>query len=190
MSRRVQILPTGAANLRSVQEALKTLVDEVLLIETNDQILEPMPLILPGVGAFGPAMDGLREKGLDWLLRERIGQGLPTLCICLGMQLLLEGSEEAPGVAGLALASGTAKRFPSTLRVPQMGWNTVDGTHYYFANSFRLVEPPDDWECAMSDYGGPFVAMMRKAKVLACQFHPELSGVDGVRLIQEWLDAS
>lgn len=190
MSRRVQILPTGAANLRSVQEALKTLVDEVSLIETNDQVLDPMPLVLPGVGAFGPAMDGLREKGLDSLLRERIGAGLPTLCICLGMQLLLTESEEAPGVGGLGVAEGIAKRFPNTLRVPQMGWNTVEGTHYYFANSFRLLEPPEGWECSMADYGGPFVAMMRKAKVLACQFHPELSGANGVRLIQEWLDAS
>lgn len=190
MSRRVRILPTGAANLRSVQVAFKSLVDEVVLIDSPDQILDPAPMVLPGVGAFGPAMEGLRESGRDALIRERIANGLPTLCICLGMQLLLEGSEEAPGVDGLGLAEGVARRFEGSMRVPQMGWNSVEGTFFYFANSFRLADGPTGWNCAMADYGGQFVASMRKAKVLACQFHPELSGAGGVNLIQEWLDAS
>lgn len=189
MSREVNILPTGAANLRSVQEALKPMADVVRLVESAEEIESEVPLVVPGVGAFGPAMAGLRERGLIEPLRNRISSGLPTLCICLGMQLLLEGSEEAPGVDGLGIAEGMATRFPSEVRVPQMGWNDVGGIYYYFANSFRLESPPPGWECGMADYAGPFVTMMRRAKVLACQFHPELSGKAGIGLIQEWMDA-
>jgi imidazole glycerol phosphate synthase glutamine amidotransferase subunit len=153
-------------------------------------------VVLPGVGAFAAAMQALGERGLVEPLRERLRQGRPTLGICLGLQILCEASEESPGVAGLGVAPGAVGRFPGGVRVPQLGWNRVVPDcpsrflvpgFAYFANSYRLVEPPPGWIAAFTDHGGPFVAAMEKGDVLACQFHPELSGAWGLELLRSWL---
>ncbi|MCE2883127.1 MAG: imidazole glycerol phosphate synthase subunit HisH [Planctomycetaceae bacterium] len=152
--------------------------------------------MLPGVGAFAPAMKRLRESGLVEPLQERVGQGGPTLAICLGLQLLGRASEESPGTEGLGIIDSCATRFDGPVRVPQMGWNLVEpergfeaalAGHAYFANSYRLVTRPAGWSAAWSTHGGRFVAAIQRGSVVACQFHPELSGAYGRDLLRSWL---
>lgn len=188
MLRDVRIVPTGAANLRSVTEAFRRLGVKATMVRQGNEIEDAEAIILPGVGAFGPAMDLLREQGFAEPLRERIEAERPTLAICLGMQLLAQGSEEAPDTPGLGLLPGMARRLQAPV-VPHMGWNCVDREYFYFANSYALARPIPGWETSFAHYAQSFVAMIRRGPVLACQFHPELSGGAGKRLLQEWLDA-
>ena len=118
------------------------------------------------------------------------------MAVCLGMQLLGEGSEESPGAAGLGVIPATATSLPRGVRRPQLGWNQVttgagcgilsDGTAYY-ANSFKFDTIPDGWSGALTDHGGEFIAAVERGAVLACQFHPELSGAWGQALVERWL---
>ncbi len=196
MTRQVSLVPTGTANLASVMAALHRADVEPVLVEDPDTIRSTDSLVLPGVGAFGAAMQTLRERGWVEAIRERIQQGRPTLTICLGLQILAGGSEESPGVEGLSVVLGACTRFPDHLRVPQFGWSEVSAPessrllhsgYAYFANSYCLREKPEGWEVATSEYGGDYVAAMAYGDVLACQFHPELSGEWGQDLIQGWL---
>jgi imidazole glycerol phosphate synthase glutamine amidotransferase subunit len=143
-------------------------------------------------------MAELGQKGLAEPVRERIRSNRPTLAICLGLQLLAEGSEESPGVGGLRVFSGSAARFTGNVRVPQLGWNEIvpdagcrflERGYAYFANSYRLAEAPSGWSVAWAEHGERFVAAMERGAALACQFHPELSGAWGLRLLQRWLAA-
>lgn len=193
----VVVVRTGTANLASVVAALKRAARTVEVTSNPDVVAAAELLVLPGVGSFGPVALRLHDLGLAELLAERIGAGRPTLAICLGLQLLAAGSEEDPDVAGLDLLPVTATRFPTTLRVPQLGWNAVeaqpgcrlltDGAAY-FANSYRIETIPDGWHGALSDHGGRFVAAVERGAVLGCQFHPELSGAWGQQLIDRWIE--
>jgi imidazole glycerol phosphate synthase glutamine amidotransferase subunit len=156
-------------------------------------------VVLPGVGAFGPAMQQLRDRRLVEPLVERIGAGRPTLAICLGLQLLCESSAECPGERGLGILPLEITRFDSGQRVPQIGWNAVRAhaeSRYlqngcaYFANSYRLTAATADWCVSCANYGGSFVAAMERGRVLACQFHPELSGDWGRSMLRRWLHDS
>jgi imidazole glycerol phosphate synthase glutamine amidotransferase subunit len=190
----VHIIKTGSANLASVIAAFERLGITPILTDDPAVVASAERLVLPGVGAFGAAMSELERAGLVVPLRERISRGQHTLGICLGLQLLAESSEESPGVDGLGVVPGCVTRFSSpTLRIPQMGWNRVrmfDGTSMwaYFANSYKLDAVPEGWESATSDYGGLFVAAIRRGNVLACQFHPELSGAEGLAMINRWFN--
>ena len=200
----VVVLPTGVANTASVLAALRRLGAAPRLCEAPAEARAAGHLVLPGVGSFGAAMERLHALGLVEVLRERIAANRPTLAVCVGLQVLAEASEESPGVAGLGVLPGTVRRFPSTVRVPQFGWNRViahQGAGFvtsgaaYYANSYRLpdVPPPRPgsgqagWRAALSDHGGPFVAALERGRVLACQFHPELSGAFGLGLLERWL---
>ena len=154
--------------------------------------------LLPRVGAFTPGIAALREGGYDRALRDRVAADRPTFAICLGLQLLLDGSEEAEdtGTAGLGIVPGRATRFPTSVRVPQLGWNRVTsdpdcrvlGSGYaYFANSYRLVERPAGFALATADHAGEFVAAVERGRLVACQFHPELSGAFGHGVLTRWL---
>jgi len=194
----VKVVRTGTANVASVLAALGRVGARAEVIEDGTEVERAALLVLPGVGTLDAAMKRLREHALVEPLKQRLAAGRPTLAICLGMQLLCRGSEENPGQPGLAVIDAEATRFPDTVRVPQLGWNRVDPGpgcrllkpgYAYFANSFRLERVPEGWVGALAGYGGPFVAALEKQGVLACQFHPELSGSWGLGLIRQWLEA-
>lgn len=192
----IKIVRTGSANLASVVAAFDRLGIATEITSDPGEVARVDKLVLPGVGSFGAAMASLTAAGLVTPLRERILAGKPTLAICLGLQLFAEASEESPGVAGLGIVPATVTRFStSSLPTPQMGWNTARATPgarllgdqwVYYANSYKLGAIPAGWEGAMSIYGAEFVAAIERGNVLACQFHPELSGRDGLALLMRW----
>jgi len=175
---KVTVLPTGTANLASVLAALRRAGARPVVR------LDPKAarVVLPGVGAFVEPLQELR------------GRAEPTLAICLGMQMLFEGSAENEAVLGLGLFPGRVERFGEDVRVPHLGWNRVVAEpecrllrsgHFYFAHAYRAVDAPGPR--ATCDYGGRFVAALERGPLLACQFHPELSGRTGHELIGRWL---
>jgi imidazole glycerol phosphate synthase glutamine amidotransferase subunit len=193
----VLIVRTGAANLASVVAAFERLGRSVDITDNAFAVRTAKRVVLPGVGAFAPVAERLRENGMGEAVVHRVEEDLPTLAVCLGLHLLAAGSEEAEGGRGLGVLDVEAFRFPDTVVVPQLGWNTVtadadcrllmDGAAY-FANSYRITHRPAGWQVAWSDHAGPFVAAVERGNVLGCQFHPELSGEWGQRLIERWLD--
>ncbi|HSO21683.1 MAG TPA: imidazole glycerol phosphate synthase subunit HisH [Chondromyces sp.] len=195
----VVVIRTGTANLASVGAALERAGSTVRFSEDPADAEGADLVVLPGVGAFGPVAARLDELGLRDPLTRRIAAGRPTLAICLGLQLLAAASEESPGALGLGVVPATATAFRDGLRVPHLGWNRVtagDGCSLlengaaYFANSYKLDEVPTGWTGATTDHGGSFVAAIERGPVLACQFHPELSGAWGQALIERWLAAA
>jgi imidazole glycerol phosphate synthase glutamine amidotransferase subunit len=195
----VVVVRTGTANLASMLAGLRRAGAIPRLCDDPDEIAAAPRAVLPGVGSFAAAMERLVERGFDEAFRERVAASRSTLFVCLGLQLLLEGSEESPGVRGLGILPGNAQRFRSdNLKIPQLGWNRVDPTDgcaylergfAYFANSYRVVAPPEDWRVAFTDYGGEFVSAIERGPMLACQFHPELSGAWGESLLRRWIAA-
>lgn len=189
----VSILNTGVGNVASVYASFSRLGAKVAIIRSPEEVLLAKAVVLPGVGSFGAGMSALSESGFDLLLLQRLNKGLPTLAICLGMQLLCRSSEESEGVKGLGFIDGTIKKFLPPLRVPHFGWNTVENKqnneseYAYFANSYYLAEAPKGWTSYWSEYGQRFVSMIKKEKVLATQFHPEISGQYGEKLLLNWL---
>ena len=197
MSRSPVIVPTGTANTASVNAAFRRLGAEPKPAESSCEIRDADFLVLPGVGAFGAAIDHIDQLGLREPLVDRVEEGRPTLAICLGMQLLAEKSDESPTATGLGVVSERATRLPQDLTVPQLGWNRVvpdPRSHFletgwaYFANSYKLASIPDGWIGATTDYGGDFVSSIERGNVLACQFHPELSGPWGADLLDRWIN--
>lgn len=192
----VVLMRTGTANLASVAAAFHRAGCSVRISESADDAASAALVVLPGVGAFGAVSERLDALDLRTPLGNRIRAGRPTMAVCLGMQLLGECSEESPGAAGLGVFSATATSLPTGVRRPQLGWNRVatgagcrmlsDGTAYY-ANSFKFDTIPDGWSGALTDHGGNFVAAVERGAVLACQFHPELSGAWGQALVERWL---
>ncbi len=193
----VIIARTGTANTASVVAAFERLGAAPRLSDDPLDIARADRVVLPGVGAFGAAMRSLSERRLADPLRARIRAGARTLGICLGLQVLFDESDETPGCAGLGIVPGRITKFPPSIRVPQFGWNqvrilrasgTVRSGHAYYANSYRAASAPDGWRVSTTDYGGPFVAAMEREGVVACQFHPELSGRWGLDLLARWLN--
>lgn len=193
---------TGVANLASVVAAFERLGAPTHVTTDAAEVAAASHVMLPGVGAFGAGMAALEAHGLGRALAERVAADRPTVAICLGLQLLCQASEETPGIAGLGLLPVAVTRFdPSHVKVPQLGWNRVhvpagaryleDG-HAYFANSFRVAdrEALAGFTVATADYDGPFVAALERGRLLACQFHPELSGPWGSALLRRWLEAT
>ena len=192
----VKILSTGVANVSSVVAAFKRLSCTARVISDLNAVERSDYLVLPGVGSFRSGMASLTKRGLVKELKDRIDEGRPTLAICLGLQLLANASEESPGVHGLGGISGTVTAFPETVASPQFGWNWLsnenapvleDGGYVYYANSYRMTECPDGWGSGWTDYGGRFVGCIQKGAVVACQFHPELSGTYGNTILTNWL---
>ena len=192
----VQIVSTGTANIASVAAALRRLGADPVVAQRPEAVRRADRLVLPGVGSFGAAMATLASDGVGDAVREYVLDGRPFLAICLGMQLLAESSEESPSVRGLGVIPGAVLRLPAGVRVPQLGWNSVSWADNalpsgdaYFANSYCLDSAPSGWCSATSVHGLPFVSAMQRDAQLACQFHPELSGQYGARLLQQWWSA-
>lgn len=198
-AREVVCVRTGTANLASVIAAFERLGITVRITEAAEEVRGASRVVLPGVGSFGAGMSRLRELGLVEPLRDRVAAGRPFLGVCLGLQLLCESSEEAPGVAGVGVVPARVTRFPATVRVPQLGWNRLDadpactvlgsGTVYY-ANSYRVGSLPPGWLGATTGYAGLFTGALERGPVVLCQFHPELSGVFGAQLLARWCEVS
>ena len=196
MSADLVIVRTGAANLASVVAAFERLGRSVKITDNAFAVRNAKRVVLPGVGAFGPVVRRLDENGLGEAIRHRVEGDFPTLAVCLGLHLLAEGSEEGEDAEGLGLIDARASRYPKSVVVPQLGWNTVtvdqecrllqEGAAY-FANSYRLTDRPPGWQVAWSEHGGPFIAAVERGNVLGCQFHPELSGSWGEQLVERWL---
>jgi len=192
----VVIVDSGVANLASIASALRRLGATVTVTASADDVRSAPRVVLPGVGAFGAGLAALRARGLTAAVREVAGRGTPLLGVCLGMQMLCERSEETPGVAGLGIIPGGCVRLPDNVRVPHLGWNHVaagPGTRVVatgaaaFANSYALREAPAGWNPAWSTHGARFVAALERDAIVACQFHPELSGAYGAALLARWL---
>jgi len=195
----IQIIDTGVANIRSLQASFDRLGQPWKLTVDPEEIRSGTHVVLPGVGAFAAAARKLDEFNLREPLIQRIEADRATLCICLGMQLLCAGSDESPDTKGLAIISQHVSRFGVDVQIPQLGWNEVTPQQpngpfelglAYFANSFRLVEPPDDWGFAETEYGGVFISSIWRGRILACQFHPELSAAWGQTLLEDWINMS
>jgi glutamine amidotransferase len=194
------IVDYGAGNLRSVQKAFEHVgVDAI--IGSDRRALESAPaLVLPGVGAFGAAMECLEKQGLIEPLLARIQAGVPFLGVCLGMQVLLEGSEEDPGVSGLGLVPGEVRALPPTVKVPHIGWNQVeyctcsdlfdgipDGSAFYFVHGYAAVPRSVADALCMTDYDGvKFVSGIEVDNISGVQFHPEKSSTLGLRFYKNF----
>jgi cyclase len=198
------IAATGAANLASVEAMCARAGVRPLITDDPDVLHRASKALLPGVGAFGAAMARLKERGLDKALAARVSEGLPTMGICLGMQMFFESSEETPGTAGIGALPGIVGRFATALPLPQLGWNRVvpaAGDRFlrpgwaYFANSYRVAKAPAGCSEARCDYGETFAAAIEGRfdpetgipALLLCQFHPELSGAWGLDLFERWM---
>ena len=196
----IAIVDYGAGNLRSVELALARLGVHTRV--TADPDMLALADGLPGVGAFSDAMAALGRSGTIPAVLEAVGAGRPLLGICLGMQLLLDGSEEGPGVPGLGLIPGEVRRLPGCgLKIPHMGWNSLtpakpsplfkglpEEPYVYFVHSYacKAADPAD--VLAVTDYGVPFHAAVQRGRILGFQFHPEKSGDVGQKLLANFVE--
>lgn len=198
----IAVLDYGTGNLRSVARAIAHAGGRPLVTGDHAAALGANGLVVPGVGHFGNCMRNLRERGLDAVVKEFAAGGRPVFGVCVGMQVLFEGSEEAPEVPGLGLFEGVSRRLPPEVKVPHMGWNTVrwterhpyvrdvpTGTRFYFVHSYA----PDlgvGTTVGATEHGRPFAAVAAAGNVFATQFHPEKSGGPGLRLYAAFVGAA
>ena len=206
----VAIIDYDAGNIRSVEKAVESLGREVVLTRSAEQILSADHIILPGVGAFGDAMERLSFYGLIDVIKEAARRNKPLLGICLGQQLLFEESEESVGVAGLGLLRGKVRKIPTDgslvegsnrpLKVPNIGWNSLkiqggklfegvkDGSFVYFVHSYYCRCEDRVEAKALIDYGVEIDASVERGNIFACQFHPEKSSDVGLKILENFLE--
>ena len=198
----IAIIDYDAGNIKSVEKALQYLGEEAVITQDAGEILMADKVILPGVGAFGDAMEKLNRYGLVPVIHEVVEKGIPFLGICLGLQLMFESSEEAPGVEGLGLLKGKIVRIPEGdgLKVPHMGWNSLsfpkegrlfvgipENSYVYFVHSYYL-QAEEDIVTATAEYGVTIHASVEKGNVFACQFHPEKSSHTGLTILKNFVE--
>ena len=199
----IAIIDYDAGNIKSVEKALIFLGEQPVITRDKETLLKADKVILPGVGAFGDAMARLEEYGLIPIINEIVAKGTPFLGICLGLQLLFEESDEAPGVKGLSILEGKIKRIPDSdgLKVPQIGWNSLhfdnegslfkgvdEGAYVYFVHSYYLEAKDEKIVTASTEYGVHVHASVQKDNVYACQFHPEKSSDVGLKMIKNFIE--
>ena len=199
----VAIIDYDAGNIKSVEKALQKLNAEVVITKDAEEILRADKVILPGVGAFGDAMDNLKKYGLDKVIHQVVEKGTPFLGICLGLQLLFERSDETPGAIGLGILEGEVLRIPDidNLKIPHMGWNSLhlqnqgrlfqgisEQSYVYFVHSYYLKAKDADIVKATTDYGVNIHASVEKGNVFACQFHPEKSSEVGLQILKNFVE--
>ncbi len=199
----IAIIDYDAGNIKSVEKALLLLGQEVKITDDAQEILSADKVVLPGVGAFGDAMGNLERRRLVPVIRKTVEKGTPFLGICLGLQLLFERSDEAPGVAGLGILPGEILRIPSKegLKIPHMGWNSLrlehggrlfeqvpEQSYVYFVHSYYLKAGEEEIVKASTEYGVHIHASVEKGNVFACQFHPEKSSEVGLRILSNFVN--
>ena len=200
---RLAVLDYGIGNLRSAQKALEHCGADAVLTADHDVIAAADAVVLPGVGAFGACMDALRAAGLEQEVHRAVASGRPFLGICVGMQMLFDGSEEDPHARGLGVIGGTVRWLSAELPRPQMQWNqlTVSPQHaddpmfaglgespwVYFVHSLHGVPTDPAMVAATCEYGGVVNAAFRRDNVFATQFHPEKSGESGLALLTNFV---
>ena len=198
----IAVLDYGIGNLRSAEKALQHVGGDARLVTSPDEARGADAVVLPGVGAFGACMDALRESGLDEVALEAADAGTPFLGICVGMQLLYEGSDEDPDSKGLGILEGRIRRLPDDVKRPQMQWNLLELTQpedpivrglgaepwVYFVHSYAAEDTGGT--IATCDYGGPVVGVVGRAEgnLWATQFHPEKSGPVGLQLLRNFVE--
>ena len=198
----VAIIDYNAGNLKSVEKAVTLLQEPCRITRDRNEILHADKVILPGVGAFGDAMSELKKYELDKVIREVAEKGTPFLGICLGLQLLFEGSDESSGVEGLHILDGKILRIPDKegLKIPHIGWNSLslmnegrlfqnlNKTPYvYFVHSYYLKAADESIVKATTDYSVTIHASVEKGNVFACQFHPEKSSTVGLSILKNFI---
>lgn len=199
----VAIIDYDAGNIKSVEKAMALLGQQVEVTREPELIRSADKVILPGVGSFGDAMGKIRQYGLDEVIRQVVEEGIPFLGICLGLQLLFERSDEAPGVSGLGILKGEILRIPDTpgLKIPHIGWNSLEfpregrlfrglpeESYVYFVHSYYLKAADEKIVTAATEYGVKIHASVEKDRVFACQFHPEKSGDAGLQILQNFVE--
>ncbi len=195
----IAVLDYGIGNLRSAEKALQKVGADARLVDDPALAAGADGIVLPGVGSFGPCARALESSGLAEVARDAVARGLPFLGICVGFQLLYEGSEEDPSASGLGIFPGVVRRLPVGVKHPQMQWNVLDITQsnllvgvpdpawVYFVHSFAPEQTSDT--TATCDYGGPVVASAERGPVWGTQFHPEKSGTVGLGILSNFVAA-
>lgn len=199
----IAIIDYDAGNIKSVEKAMTYLGQEALITRDHDTLLHADKVILPGVGAFGDAMEKLREYGLVSVIEQIVSKDTPFLGICLGLQLLFEESEETPGVAGLGLLPGRIERIPDCpgLKIPHMGWNSIEirpdsrlfqnvpnQSYVYFVHSYYLRAKNLEDVVATTEYSTQIHASVEHNHIFACQFHPEKSSTVGLQILKNFIE--
>lgn len=198
----IAVIDYDAGNLKSVEKALVSIGEKVVVSRNHDEILSADKVILPGVGAFGDAMGKLKEYGLVDTIHEVVDRQKPFLGICLGLQLLFERSDESDGVSGLGILPGEILRIPDApgIKIPHIGWNSLDiapdarlftgltaNPYVYFVHSYYLKAADESIVAATTEYGGTLIhASVQKDNIYACQFHPEKSGSVGLQILKNF----
>ena len=199
----IAVIDYDAGNMKSVEKALDFLKAEYIVTSDAQELRRADKLILPGVGAFGDAMDALDRFGLTEEIKSLVKAGKPILGICLGMQLMFDSSEESPGVKGLSLLPGKIVKFSPDfgLKIPQIGWNSLDfpkqsklfqdipeGSYVYFVHSYYLQADRPEIVAATCEYGNHVHASVEWENIYACQFHPEKSSDVGLQILKNYIE--
>ena len=198
----IAIIDYDAGNIKSVEKALEYLQADYILTKDPSALMAADHVILPGVGAFGDAMDKLRSSGLVPVINRIIQAGTPFLGVCLGLQLLFEESEEAPGIPGLGILKGRILKIPRKegLKIPQIGWNSLqfpnrgrlfdgidENSFVYFVHSYYLKADDPSIVTATCEYGVTVHASVESGNIFACQFHPEKSSETGLSILRNFI---
>ena len=198
----IAIIDYDAGNIKSVEKAIQYLGEEAVVTRDRETILSADGVILPGVGAFGDAMEKLHAYGLVDVIHECVKKKIPFLGICLGLQLLFESSEESPGVKGLGVLEGKIVRLPAEngLKIPHIGWNNLkfprngrlfegvpEDSYVYFVHSYYLQAKDPEIVTATTEYGATIHASVEKGNVFACQYHPEKSSGVGLMMLENFI---
>ena len=199
----VAIIDYDAGNIKSVEKALLSLSQEACITRDKDKILSADHVILPGVGAFGDAMEKLENYDLIPIIQDVCKRGTPFLGICLGLQLMFDRSDEAPGVKGLSLLPGDIVKIPEGeyKKIPHMGWNSLeltgngrlfeginDNPYVYFVHSYYLQAKDESIVKATTEYNVKIHASVEKDNIFACQFHPEKSSDIGLKMLSDFVN--
>ena len=200
----VILIDAGTGNLRSVQKALESIGATVERTDDPQKVLTGKRIVLPGVGAFGDFMSGLRARGLDSVIKEVVARGVPLLGICVGMQAFFETGEEMGQHKGLGLLPGSVTRFAESLsvKIPHTGWNQVearkdallfnqitDGAYVYFNHSYYCQPAESSDVLATTEYGQTYACAVQRGNIFGVQFHPEKSQTVGLRILKNFLEA-